>query len=188
MKVQLSINYFPKTIFLLLIAVLAVACGSTDKKTDSNAAGETATATATADGAGATASSRSFGGDMAVDAANEQLAKVPVVGFPPFSTSMPITQFDQYGEKAATVAKGVVNNMPAGYVLQIKGHANQHASKSAAYTKSLSLQRAKYVYNYFAGKGIDKKKMTTVGVGNAEPDPNLSHADNRRVTFRLVPK
>lgn len=78
--------------------------------------------------------------------------------------------------------------MPDGYVLQIKGHANQHASKSAAYTKSLSLARAKYVYNYFAGKGIDKKKMTTVGGGNAEPDPNLSHEDNRLVRLKIVPK
>ncbi|MFZ5630473.1 MAG: OmpA family protein [Spirochaetota bacterium] len=182
MKAQKNIKHFTQAIFLVLVAALAVACGSTDKKIDASAAG------ANADSAGTSASSRSFGGDMVVDAANEQLAKVPVVGFPPFSNTMPITQFDQYGENAATVAKGVVNNMPDGYVLQIKGHANQHASKSAAYTKSLSLQRARYVYNYFAGKGIDKKKMTTVGVGNAEPDPNLSHADNRRVTFKLVPK
>jgi len=164
------------------LVVLSVACGSTDKKADGAAA-------AGATEGGASASSRSFGGDdMVVDAANQQLAKVPVVGFPPFSTSMPITQFDQYGENAATVAKGVVASMPAGYKLQITGHANQHASKSAAYTKSLSQQRAKYVYNYFVQKGLDKSKMTYVGVGNSEPDPNLSHADNRRVTFKLVKK
>ena len=179
MKVQQRIKHFHTILFLLALSTAAVACGSTDKKADSNAAGATG-----ASGA----SSRSFGGDMVVDAANDQLAKVPVVGFPPFSNTMPMTQFDQYGKNAATVAKGVVNNMPDGYVLQIKGHANQHPSKSAAYTKSLSLQRAKYVYNYFAGKGIDKKKMTAVGVGNAEPDPSLSHAENRRVTFKLVPK
>ncbi len=169
----------------ILIATMAIglatACGSTDKKADGSAAGATE--------GGASASSRSFGGDdMLVDAANGQLAKVPVVGFPPFSTSMPITQFDQYGENAATVAKGVVSSMPAGYKLQITGHANQHPSKSAAYTKSLSQQRAKYVYNYFVQKGLDKSKMTYVGVGNSEPDPNLSHADNRRVTFKLVKK
>ncbi|AFM11537.1 OmpA family protein [Turneriella parva] len=166
---------------LILIAGFAAACGSTDKKADASAAGAT-------DGT-ASASSRSFGGDdLIVDQANQQLAKVPVVGFPPFSTTMPMTQFDQYGENAATVAKGIVASMPAGYKLQIIGHANQHASKSAAYTKSLSQQRAKYVYNYFAKKGLDKSKMTYVGVGNSEPDPNLSHADNRRVTFKLVKK
>lgn len=134
------------------------------------------------------AQSRGLGGNMVVDAANGQLAKVPVVGFPPFSTTMPMSQFDQYGENAATVAKGVVNALPDGYVLQIRGHANQHPSKSVAYTKNLSEQRARYVYNYFAKKGIDKKKMTWVGVGNAEPDPSLSHDQNRRVTFQLVPK
>ncbi len=167
---------------LLAMAVIGfmVACGSTDKKADGAAAGATE--------GGATANSRSFGGDMAVDAANAQLAKVPVVGFPPFEPNMPITQFDQYGENAATVAKGVVASMPEGYKLQVTGHANQHASKSVAYTKSLSEQRAKYVYNYFVKKGLNKSKMTYVGVGNSEPDPNLSHDQNRRVTFKLVKK
>ncbi|MFO1469631.1 MAG: OmpA family protein [Turneriella sp.] len=152
-------------ILAVVLTASVVACGSTQKS-------ETA--------------SRSMGDDMVIDAANQQLAKVPAVGYPPFATTMPTAQFDQYGETAATVAKNVVNSMPPGYVLQVTGHANQHPSKSAAYTKSLSLQRAKYVYNYFIKKGIDKNKMTYVGVGNAEPDPNLSHSDNRRVTFKIV--
>jgi hypothetical protein len=168
------------TLILTVTMGVSITCGSTDKKADGAAAG--------ADEGAASANSRSFGGDMVVDAANGQLAKVPVVGFPPFEPKMPITQFDQYGENAATVAKGVVASMPAGYKLQITGHANQHASKSAAYTKSLSQQRAKYVYNYFVQKGLDKSKMTYVGVGNSEPDPSLSHAENRRVTFKLVTK
>lgn len=132
--------------------------------------------------------SRSSGDGIVIEAANAQLAKVPVVGFPPFATKMPITQFDKYGENAATVAKTVIASMPEGYLLQIVGHANQHPSKSAAYTKSLSTQRAKYVYNYFAAKGIDKNKMTYAGAGNSEPDPNLSHSENRRVTFKLIQK
>ncbi|MGC4027178.1 MAG: OmpA family protein [Mesorhizobium sp.] len=157
-----------RKISLALCAVAAtgmIACGSTQTK-----------------------DSGSLGDGVVVNAANEQLAKIPVVGFPPFGTQMPITQFDKYGENAATVAKTVVSSMPEGYLLQVVGHANQHASKSEAYTKSLSTQRAKYVYNYFAAKGIEKKKMTYTGVGNAEPDANLSHSDNRRVTFKLIKK
>lgn len=154
-------------IMILIFAPILSACGSTQKTPEATG-------------------SRSMGDDMVIDAANQQLAKVPAIGYPPFSKTMPTAQFDQYGETAATVAKGVVNSMPPGYVLQVTGHANQHPSKSVAYTKSLSLQRAKYVYNYFIKKGIDKNKMTYVGVGNSEPDPNLSHSDNRRVTFKIV--
>ncbi len=154
-------------IMILILAPVLGACGSTQKAPEAS-------------------NSRSMGDDMVIDAANQQLAKVPAVGYPPFSTTMPTAQFDQYGETAATVAKGVVNSMPAGYVLQVTGHANHHPSRSAAYTKNLSQQRAKYVYNYFIKKGIDKKKMTFVGVGNSEPDPNLSHSENRRVTFKIV--
>ena len=149
----------------LLTAIMVIACGSAPAK-----------------------ESRSLGDGVAIDAANAQLAKVPVVGFPPFTTKMPITQFDQYGENAATVAKTVIASMPEGYLIQIVGHANQHPSKSAAFTKSLSTQRAKYVYTYFVSKGIDKNKMTYTGVGSSEPDPNLSHSDNRRVTFKLIKK
>ena len=104
----------------LLTAIMVIACGSAPAK-----------------------ESRSLGDGVAIDAANAQLAKVPVVGFPPFTTKMPITQFDQYGENAATVAKTVIASMPEGYLLQIVGHANQHPSKSAAFTKSLSTQRAR---------------------------------------------
>ncbi len=151
----------------LLFAGILAACGSAPAKENT---------------------ARSAGDGLAIDAANAQLAKIPIVGFPPFATKMPITQFDKYGEEAATVAKTVVASMPAGYQLQVVGHANQHPAKSTAYTKSLSLQRAKYVYDYFGRKGIDKKKMTYTGVGNSEPDPSLSHSDNRRVTFKLIAK
>ncbi len=148
---------------VLALSAFSVACGSTQKTEE-----------------------RSLGGNMIIDAANGQLAKVPVIGFPPFGTSMPITQFDQYGENSATAAKAVIASMPAGYKLQVTGHANQHAQKSAGYTKNLSTQRAKYVYNYFVKKGVDKSKLTYVGVGDSEPDTSLSRDQNRRVTFRLV--
>jgi len=159
-------NFSIKIATLIAAALFAVNCGSAQPKDVPNVAS----------------------GNIIVDQANEQLAKVPVIGFPPFTTTMPMTQFDQYGENAATAAKAVIATMPDGYLLQIVGHANQHRTKSVAYTKSLSVARAKYVYNYFVKKGVDKSKLTYTGVGNDEPDANLSHDNNRRVTFKLVQK
>jgi hypothetical protein len=160
-----------KKIVVMLVAAVAaltVACGSA--QVDPNAA------------------SRSLGGNMVVDAANGQLAKVPVVGFPPFGTTMSTAQFDKYGSEAATAAKAVIGTLPEGYVLQITGHANAHKSLSTAGVTKLSQGRANYVYNYFVKKGIDKTKLTAVGVGASEPDASLSHDQLRRVTFKVVEK
>lgn len=155
-----------KTLFLiqtLSLAAIFAACSSTPKAEER---------------------SPSLGSGMIIDAANGQLSKVPVVGFPPYGASMPITQFDQYGENAATAAKAVVASMPEGYKLQITGHANPVGAP--AFIKSISLQRAKFVQAYFVKKGLEPKKMIAVGVGDTEQDPNLSREQNRRVTFKLV--
>ena len=129
---------------------------------------------------------RSLGSGMVVDAANGQLAKVPVMGFPAFKTSMPIKQFDEYGENAATAAKTVVASMPAGYKLQITGHANAGTGKPAGFVKNISTERAKFVHAYFVKKGLDPAKMTYTGAGDTEQDPGLTREQNRRVTFKLV--
>lgn len=130
--------------------------------------------------------SRGLGGSMIVDASNAQLAKVPVVGFPPYGASMPIKQFDQYGENAATAAKTVIASLPEGYKLQLTGHANANSGRSAAWVKNISTQRAKFVQNYFVKKGLDGSKMVVTGAGDTEQDPSLSKEQNRRVTFKLV--
>lgn len=130
--------------------------------------------------------SRGPGGGMLIEASNAQLAKVPVVGFPPYTASMPIKQFDKYGENAATAAKAVVASLPEGYKLQITGHANANSGRSAAWVKNLSTQRAKFVQAYFVKKGLDGSKMIVNGAGDTEQDPGLSKEENRRVTFKLV--
>lgn len=147
----------------LLLVSLFAACSSTPKAEERSAP---------------------LGGSMIIDAANAQLAKVPVVGFPPYGATMPITQFDQYGENAATAAKAVVASMPAGYKLQVTGHANSVGSP--AVVKSVSTQRAKFVHTYLVKKGLEPAKLTYVGVGDTEQDPSLSKEQNRRVTFKLV--
>ncbi len=147
----------------LLFAALFAACSSTPKVEE-----------------------RAPSGNMIVDAANAQLAKVPVMGFPGFGSSMPMTQFDQYGEASASVAKGVVASMPEGYKLQIAGHANSGSGKPQSFLKNISTQRAKFVYDYFKQKGLDGTKMTYVGVSDSDQDPSLTKLQNRRVTFKLV--
>ena len=173
-----------KTILsMLMLTVLAFssACGSTQPQKAPAASADAA------QNSGEPNLAQARGG-VSVEAANQQLAGVAVLGFPAFTESMPVGQFDKYGATAANVVKTIVNEMPAGYVLQITGHANQHASKDAQYTKTLSVSRARYVYNYFLKKGIAKTYLSYQGVGADEPDSSLSHDNNRRVTFKLVAK
>ncbi|MBN8221343.1 MAG: OmpA family protein [Spirochaetes bacterium] len=147
----------------VMLAAIFAACSSTPKTED-----------------------RAPSNNMVVDAANAQLAKVPIMGFPGFGTTIPMNQFDQYGEASLTAAKGVLASMPAGYKLQIAGHANTTSGKSAEFLKNISTQRAKFVHGYFVKKGLDPAKMTYVGVSDSDQDPSLTKMQNRRVTFKLV--
>ncbi|HRP67979.1 MAG TPA: OmpA family protein [Turneriella sp.] len=151
-------------IALIALVGFTMACGSTQK----------------------TEEVRSVSSGFGIDAANEQLAKIPVVGFPPYQSSMPMSQFDKYGENAATVAKGVVATLPEGYKIQLTGHANANSGRSAAFVKNISTQRAVFVKNYLVKKGLAANKLVTVGAGDSQQDPNLSKENNRRVTFSVV--
>jgi len=147
---------------------LIIACSSTPKKED------------------ATQETPSLKSGFAIDEANKQLAKIPVVGFPPYRSTMPMEQFDKYGENAATVAKGVVATLPEGYKIQLTGHANANSGRSDAFVKKISTDRAKFVESYLIKKGLDKNKLVSVGAGDSQQDPGLSKENNRRVTFSVV--
>lgn len=129
--------------------------------------------------------SRSVDTGAVVEAQNEKLAKVPVVGLPAFKAGVKI---DTYGKDSLAAAKDAVADLPEGYVLQITGHHNQHPDKAQRKGNGLSVQRAKQVYDYFVKNGIPKEKLTYRGVGSAEFDKSLSREKNRRVTFRIVKK
>lgn len=76
----------------------------------------------------------------------------------------------------------------AKYNVVIEGHCDIRGSDE--YNQKLSERRAKTVYNYFASKGIDKKRMSTIGYGRSKPlVPNTTEENmykNRRVEIKIV--
>lgn len=72
--------------------------------------------------------------------------------------------------------------------VRIEGHCDIRGSDE--YNQKLSERRAKTVLNYFASKGIDKKRMSAVGFGRSKPlVPNTTEENmykNRRVEVKIV--
>ncbi len=72
--------------------------------------------------------------------------------------------------------------------VRIEGHCDIRGSD--AYNKKLSIKRAKAVYNYFASKGISKRRMLIIGYGRSRPlVPNTTKENmfkNRRVEVKIV--
>ena len=79
---------------------------------------------------------------------------------------------------------GVLKYNPT-YQIQIQGHTDNEGSMVT--NKILSEKRAQRVKKYFISKGIDEKRITTIGYGNTQPittnDSPKSKALNRRVEF-----
>jgi OOP family OmpA-OmpF porin len=72
--------------------------------------------------------------------------------------------------------------------VSIEGHCDIRGTDE--YNQRLSERRAKAVFNYFASKGISKKRMRAVGFGRSRPlVPNTSEenmAKNRRVEVKVI--
>ena len=72
----------------------------------------------------------------------------------------------------------------------MEGHCDIRGSDE--YNQNLSERRAKTVYKYFASKGIDKKRMSTIGYGRSKPlVPNTTEENmykNRRVEIKITEK
>jgi OmpA-OmpF porin, OOP family len=56
---------------------------------------------------------------------------------------------------------------------------------NANYNKKLSQSRAESIMNYFASKGVDGKRMTAVGMGEANPIATNSTAAGRAKNRRI---
>ncbi|HRS79093.1 MAG TPA: OmpA family protein [Spirochaetota bacterium] len=129
-----------------------------------------------------------------VSASNEQLAKYPVTGFAYKSSKVPPQSWDKWAKVAAPVVKGILDKLPDGYALEIRGHADGRGPESAEGAKpgnmKISTDRAKAVYDSLGKAGITSPKLTYRGVGSSEAlsgvDPKS--AEQRRVTFQVVPK
>jgi outer membrane protein OmpA-like peptidoglycan-associated protein len=103
-----------------------------------------------------------------------------------FESGSAIIQKQSYPllDEVATVLK---KNPTLGPV-QIEGHTDNKGTRQL--NMDLSKRRARSVLDYLAGKGIDRKRMTSAGFGFDKPiatnDTALGRAKNRRVDFRLV--
>jgi outer membrane protein OmpA-like peptidoglycan-associated protein/tetratricopeptide (TPR) repeat protein len=78
-------------------------------------------------------------------------------------------------------------------VIEIRSHTDSRGD--AEHNKALSLQRAKAVATYLVSKGISRKRMTTLGMGESQLVNNCTdgvictdaeHQRNRRTEFRVV--
>jgi|GEM_PF-600311 len=165
-------------------ALFAVACSSTEEKKPEPVKVEAPKVEAPK-AVEPVVAARSIDPSMKVDELNTRLTKVAVVGLPPFQRTGG-KKMDELAQKSLEESKSVMADMPEGYVLQITGHHNQHPDKSKRTGNGLSVQRAKYVYDYFVKNGVAKEKLAYRGAGSSENDKSLSRDENRRVTFKVV--
>jgi OmpA-OmpF porin, OOP family len=72
--------------------------------------------------------------------------------------------------------------------VEVSGHTDNVGNP--AKNKALSEARAKTVAAFVAAKGIDPKRMTAVGFGDAQPlvanDTPENKAKNRRTEFKIL--
>jgi outer membrane protein OmpA-like peptidoglycan-associated protein len=76
-----------------------------------------------------------------------------------------------------------------GMKVEIAGHTDRIGTKE--YNKDLSKRRANAVVNYLTNKGIDPRRLTSIGNGEEKPlasndDENEGRALNRRVEFKVI--
>ncbi len=78
-------------------------------------------------------------------------------------------------------------------VIEIRSHTDSRGD--AIHNKALSTQRAKAVADYLVSKGISRRRMTTIGMGEAQLVNNCTdgvictdaeHQRNRRTEFKVV--
>ena len=87
-----------------------------------------------------------------------------------------------------------LNKVGDGYVLQVTGHTCSIGPRNAMGGKKgntwYSTQRAKGVYDALIKAGFPKEKLTYKGVAHDEllVDADPRDAENRRVTFKIVPQ
>ncbi len=71
-----------------------------------------------------------------------------------------------------------------GMKIEIGGHTD--ASGTAEYNRTLSEKRARAVYDYLAGQGIQKTRLTVKGYGYSKPLSSSNPDQNRRVEVTIL--
>jgi outer membrane protein OmpA-like peptidoglycan-associated protein len=128
------------------------------------------------------------GGDFAVKAINNQVKGFAIDGFPGGSAKLSKNEDLENMKKIVALVKPIIDQVPAGYVMQITGHAADYDGK--AKQMSVSKARAERVYSELKKAGVAPAKMTYKGVGINEPASGYDAKDfkQRRVSFKAVKK
>lgn len=164
-----------KSVLLLSVCSILVACGSKNKKADESGAltGEP----------GSEISSKS----MNFDAEGSDSGKIEGLTTVNFDYDQ-ATLTDRARTQLKENANWIKNNSSA--VVQIEGHCDTRGS--VEYNLALGERRAKSVKNYLVNLGVDAKRLTIISYGEEKPleDSNTesAHARNRRANFVPLPK
>jgi len=163
----------------LLASLLIVSCAQTTQQTKADVKQDTTTKVK---------SDAGNGGDMAVSAINRQVKDFAIDGFPGGSAKLSKNEDLENMKKIVSLVKPIIESVPAGYTMQITGHAAKY--ESAARQKSVSTARAAKIYNELKKAGVPAAKMSYKGVGVAEPIEGYSEKDakQRCVSFKAVKK
>lgn len=74
-------------------------------------------------------------------------------------------------------------------LIDVNGHTD--STGSAAHNQELSERRAASVANYLGGRGVDQRRMSTLGFGPSQPVASnatpTGRAQNRRVEIQIAP-
>ncbi len=127
-------------------------------------------------------------GDMAVRMINEQVKGFSIDGFPGGSAKLSKNEDLENMKKIVALVKPIIDQIPAGYIMQITGHAADYPTK--AIQMSVSKSRALKIYNELKKAGVPAAKMSAVGVGISDPLSGYDGKDpmQRRVSFKAVKK
>jgi len=162
-------------LFLASAVTFLIACGGTQEKTTEPVV------------------KKDFDTGLWVKTSNKQLDKIPVEGFAYKSSEVPAQKWDRWAKVAAPVVKKILDELPEGYVLEVRGHTDARGPEEPVGNKpgniKISRDRARSVHTALRNNGITSPNLTYDGVGSAEPlsgiDPKSP--DQRRVTFEVVP-
>lgn len=129
-----------------------------------------------------------------ISSQNGQLSQYPIGGFAYKSSKLDTEKWDRWAASAAPVVQEILNKLPDGYALQVTGHADASGPEEPVGNKpgniKISTDRAKTVYDALGRANISSPKMTYKGVGSDEllPEYDPKAAEQRRVTFKIVPE
>ena len=123
--------------------------------------------------------------------ANAQLATLDILFSPNGSTRLVGDQRAKAQTEVPEVVLPLMEEMPEGYVLAVKGHANtvgENTATGRARNVQISRARAQAVRNVLANQGVDADKMQIVVMSASDLIPGVPGDSglNRRTSFLFV--